>query len=576
MLDQMLSLSFSLYSNKGAYALLLGSGISRAAGIPTGWEVTLDLIQKIAKLKGEEAENLAQWFTKNFNEEPNYSELVKHLAKTPEERKGLLRSYFEPTEQEKEDGLKTPTAAHKAIAKLVALGYIKVIITTNFDRLIEKALEAEGITPVVISTPDMAVGSSPLYHNQCTVIKVNGDYLDSRMRNTVDELKTYEKEISGLLEQVFKEYGLIVSGWSGDWDHGLIAALNRRNNRRFSSYWTTRGELKEAAKRLSTSQEFNVITVSDADSFFTELIEKVTALEDVNAVHPLSPAIAAATVKKYLVDEKYKIRLSDYVFQEAKKVADKLSIKDFPFEHVSVTQEILPRTKKYEAIIPILQAMFTVGFYWGKPEQVQPFLKAFSQLLNPSRENGIVALIELSYYPALLLFYSAGIAAIANNNYKSLFQLFSLQMKLPLPNGEKRAVGYFLHTFNVLPKDYAKLLRENDREYTPMSMHLFDVLKPALKEVMISEEEYLSAFDRFEYLLALVSTDLRLQIGENGWGSAGNFAWRKNVIDEFLEEYSIDKENWKILKAGFFDGEAQRFVAARNALEKFIGMRHFF
>ena len=39
--DPLTQLSFSVYENKGVFALLLGSGISRAADIPTGWEITL-------------------------------------------------------------------------------------------------------------------------------------------------------------------------------------------------------------------------------------------------------------------------------------------------------------------------------------------------------------------------------------------------------------------------------------------------------------------------------------------------------------------------------------------------------
>src|SRR5437879_2506745 len=54
MIDPLVSLAFSVHSSKGAYALLLGSGVSRAAGIPTGWEVVLDLIRKVAKLEGED------------------------------------------------------------------------------------------------------------------------------------------------------------------------------------------------------------------------------------------------------------------------------------------------------------------------------------------------------------------------------------------------------------------------------------------------------------------------------------------------------------------------------------------
>lgn len=41
MLDAVTSSAFSVQSSKGVYALLLGSGLSTAPGIPTGWDITL-------------------------------------------------------------------------------------------------------------------------------------------------------------------------------------------------------------------------------------------------------------------------------------------------------------------------------------------------------------------------------------------------------------------------------------------------------------------------------------------------------------------------------------------------------
>ena len=32
---------------------LFGSGVSRVAKVPTGWEITLDLVRKLAELRGE-------------------------------------------------------------------------------------------------------------------------------------------------------------------------------------------------------------------------------------------------------------------------------------------------------------------------------------------------------------------------------------------------------------------------------------------------------------------------------------------------------------------------------------------
>lgn len=50
-IEKLTTLAFSMYSNKGAYALLLGSGISRSAHIPTGWEVETALIEQLAASK---------------------------------------------------------------------------------------------------------------------------------------------------------------------------------------------------------------------------------------------------------------------------------------------------------------------------------------------------------------------------------------------------------------------------------------------------------------------------------------------------------------------------------------------
>ena len=140
MIDPLVSLSFTIHSSPGVYALLLGSGVSRSSNIPTGWEITLDLIRKIAHLEDENPEpDPINWFVSKFGKEPDYSELLEAIAKTPTERNKLLRSYFEPTDEEREASKKIPSIAHRAIANLVKEGHIKLIFTTNFDRLIEIA-----------------------------------------------------------------------------------------------------------------------------------------------------------------------------------------------------------------------------------------------------------------------------------------------------------------------------------------------------------------------------------------------------------------------------------------------------
>ena len=52
--DPTVRLALALSSSRGAYAALLGSGLSAAAGIPTGRQIVADLIAKVAALEGTE------------------------------------------------------------------------------------------------------------------------------------------------------------------------------------------------------------------------------------------------------------------------------------------------------------------------------------------------------------------------------------------------------------------------------------------------------------------------------------------------------------------------------------------
>src|SRR5687768_14662331 len=99
-LDPSVAAALSMHAHKGVYAILLGSGVSRSAGIPTGWDVVKDLIRRVAASEGAEdpGEEPDAWYRKRFGKEPSYTELVQMLAPTPAERMSLLKAYFEPTE----------------------------------------------------------------------------------------------------------------------------------------------------------------------------------------------------------------------------------------------------------------------------------------------------------------------------------------------------------------------------------------------------------------------------------------------------------------------------------------------
>lgn len=348
MLDPKLALAIAMHSSKGVYALLLGSGISRSAGIPTGWEIVVDLIRKLAHLKGENCESDPEaWYRTTTGSEPDYSDILDQVTKSSAERSQVLRSYFEPTEEERLQGRKSPTRAHDAIAALVTKGYIRLIITTNFDRMLEQALSRAGVQPTVISTCDAMRGAIPVTHSPCTVIKVHGDYLDSRIKNTRIELTQYEEAFNVLLDRIFDEFGLIVCGWSAEWDVALRAALERCSTHRFGTYWALRDHINPAAEKLVGVRRATVLPISDADSFFEDLAEKIQALEDYAITDPVSPRIAVARMKRYLAGPEQRINLHDLVHAETDRVYAAMMGSRFS----AMTSNIDPAITLYMALV---------------------------------------------------------------------------------------------------------------------------------------------------------------------------------------------------------------------------------
>ncbi len=296
MIDPQVSLAFALHSNRGAYAALIGSGVSVGAGIPTGWQVVLDLISKVARVLGEDpGDDVSSWYQERFGEEPDYSRLLDTLAKSPAERSALLRSYFEPTTEERAIGVKVPGAAHTALADLAATGHVRLFVTTNFDRLIEQALEAAGVTPRVLSTPDSILGSPPLSQAGCTVLKLRGDYLDTRIKNTPAELDSYDEVVDELLDRIIDEHGFIVCGWSAAWDTALRRAFERSRSRRYTTYWADVVPPGEHASHLIELLHGEFVQVKGADVFFTGMVDKLKSLDDGGGVEaePRAPTIKA-------------------------------------------------------------------------------------------------------------------------------------------------------------------------------------------------------------------------------------------------------------------------------------------
>jgi hypothetical protein len=476
----------------------------------------MDLLRKLAEVSDEtiqDDETLISWYKEKYSTEPDYSVIIESLARTPAERQALLRGYFEPNEKEKEEGIKTPSKAHHAIARLISNGYIKIVVTTNFDKLLEQALDGIGVSYSVFSTPEQMSGAIPLRHAGPTIIKVHGDYRSDRFKNTDRELSQYEKPINKTLDEVFDQYGLIVCGWSSDYDHALRAAVERTMNRRYSTYWTHISELSEKALSLIRHRDASTIKISGADQFFEELSEKVQSLEDIDAAHPMSEKIAVATVKRYLPDPLAQIKLDDLIRMETGNVVEEIQREEFSASSY-LRKGILPydekeRFDKYWTICSKLLKMLCVLAHWGEERHADLIVKTVQRISLALPENSGSYNPHFAYAqlcPALLLFYATGITRIAADRY-DLFTKFS---SFTYSDGEVKNVPFiaFMLPGRVLrglklPSLQGQFPYYYDYPSPPRQEttdHFLYLLRELLREHIPDEKMYTDSSALFEYL----------------------------------------------------------------------------
>lgn len=520
--NPLVALASSLHAGPRTFALLLGSGISTGAGVPSGWDVVLDLIRRYAVLQGDDAgEEPVSWYRSHAAGDPTYSELLADLAPSPVDRRNLLKQYFEPTEKDRANGLKVPTPAHHAIAQLVSKGYVKVIVTTNFDRLLETAVGEAGVEPNVVSSPAQAEGSLPIAHSDCTIIKVHGDYLSPDLKNTIEELSKYDAAVDRLLDEVFDQYGLIVCGWSGVWDTALRNAILRAPGRRFATYWFHRGSIDEEAKEIVRHRDATEVPIQDADGVFEDLTAKVTALESLADQRPFETELAVAQLKLFLPDPIHRIKLHDLIIGEVDNVINRLP--GFAVDTWQGFEHYAERMAAYEEATARLLKLLAIGtFFSDRPEHDELWRRCVDRLASRSLKlNGIVALINLQHYPTLLAIYAIGLGAIATDRLESIAHV--LGMVKVRDERPPRPVAVAASSWDVLDDGIVKQAIPGLQHHpTPNSEHLFKILRPIVTDLVPDEGVYADCFDEVEYLLG-VSYAVGLDTDR---GPIGRAVWR--------------------------------------------------
>ncbi|HBI18447.1 MAG TPA: hypothetical protein DDY79_03815 [Brevundimonas sp.] len=578
-IDPVTRLAFSVFENRGVYALLLGSGVSSAAGIPTGWDITIDLIRRVGLADGAGPQtDWAAWHRQTRGEEPNYSTLLGQLAATPAERRSLLHNYIEPSAADREEGRRLPTPAHRAIAEMVQAGFIRVIITTNFDHLLETALRERGVEPIVIASEDALAGAVPLAHAGCYILKLHGDYQDARILNTEAELDAYPPAYDRLLDRILDEFGLIVCGWSGEWDPALRAAINRGPGRRYATYWVSRGAPAPAAEALIAHRDARLIA-GDADEVFQGLWRRLETLRLTGAENPLDVDLRVATAKRHLSRPHERIQLDALFEEELRRLADQLAVAELLTQPSGgdIKAEIRRQTATYEAAMEPLACMTGVLGRWGDDAEQPLVLDILRRLYRESWKvrGGYTALAGLRAYPAVLAFTAYGLGLVRAGRWSALYRFLQTPLEREYDEAESVVSTLFLDAWpDGGQRDVWRSLEGMERHYTPLSDHLFAIFERWSPRFLGLTPDFARDYDRFEMLAGVVFLDrhelptLQRSLADpqrhGEYVPVGRSSWKRESGRVKAELDGAARED--LLAAGFGRRDAEYLTAALDTV----------
>jgi len=197
---------YHLLNAKGKFVPYLGAGVSIDAGVMTGAEISEEIRRRIQQTKGLtdlQVKRELEW--KKIA--TRYLTCVRKGLQTEAERVEFFR--------EMTNG-KGPCYSHFAIAQMMARNYLgPVSLTTNFDKLLEKAfvidgdMECQALRSVEECKFWKETGS------QAYILKIHGDYDTQNIKNTVDETYRLPVDLENLIATRLKDRGLLVLGTAG-------------------------------------------------------------------------------------------------------------------------------------------------------------------------------------------------------------------------------------------------------------------------------------------------------------------------------------------------------------------------
>jgi SIR2-like domain len=314
-IDPRAAIAILVGSAPNTYAIFVGSAVS-SPSVPTGRDLRRATLGRIYRAENGKApaakQDLDEWWRRRAGADPTYSAMLAAAFPTMEERRRYLSTFFEKAE---------PTDAHRQLAAWAKAGLARVFVTTNFDRLLERALEEAGVSVTSVSVGEQVASAPPREHSGAYVLKLHGDYGTLRLRNTDEELEALDPELEAEFGLILDRHGLIVLGYAGD-DPAVARTIQRRGTR-YGFYWAIRGEPTQNQIQLLKAVGGQAVVASEIAEFLTDIERRIAALtgqpEGLSSVEQYRASNALLRASEIVEVEAKVRRLSNHLQAEIRR-----------------------------------------------------------------------------------------------------------------------------------------------------------------------------------------------------------------------------------------------------------------
>ncbi|MES2654999.1 MAG: hypothetical protein V4620_05380 [Bacteroidota bacterium] len=248
------------------FCFILGAGASKSSGIPTGFDLANDWLEDIKE--NETKDDFDKWVKENKID-------VKHIGN----HYGVIyKKRFSLDEQSGYDILNKvmehakPSFGYSVLAQLLSSSQHNIVITTNFDSLMEEALFTFSYKRPLVCGHESLTGYAKASYNRPLIAKIHRDLLLHPMSNPND-IQLLADGWSNALDGVFNTSIPVVIGYGGN-DGSLMSYLkNKKGLGNF--FWCVRksdSPKKEVIDVLKNSNG-KLVEIEDFDSLMFDLLE---------------------------------------------------------------------------------------------------------------------------------------------------------------------------------------------------------------------------------------------------------------------------------------------------------------